>query len=436
MKWTEISLRLPREITALYTQISSIQKNSCIAGGFLSDLYMKKPYQDVDFFIKSNEKKEKEIHRCMKQLGYHLVRNEGEDNSYDFAFSVHTYQKKKWTIQLIFTPLGIRHVKYFDFRFREFFYFKDSCYATPEALKDIKEKKLRFGVSVFPLKTFYRFLSFTDRYGFTHDRANKDLFNHLFNHQYYREERFNQFLTKIPDSFLKQTFMDLFKDQDLLTLPTLTDKEELTSGVMEKITSFPLPRDLYEKAITPKRFQLLHSFPYPREHIHILTKQRTKKIHVLQTELFKQRVRFVSIGKGEFYHKIEQTLTDQDSPTFKDNILDIFQEACKIEQSFINAFYYDLNQLKGFETAFSEIKKHINNRSAVKVFDQFSFLKIYSVSDLLHYARGNLVIYDFESLGSFAYNIKTKKIQHATSWSILHNIMEEFLSSYHEQNHV
>jgi len=436
MKWTKISLTLPREISTLYDNIQNIQKNSCIAGGFLSDLYMKKPYQDVDIFIKQHDEKAKKIHQLLESSGYRLLKNEGDGNLYDFSFSVHTYQKKKWTVQLIFTPLGIRHVKYFDFRFREFFYFKDACYATPEALQDIKQKKLVFGVSISPIKTFYRFLSFSKRYGFSYDHKNKDLFCHLFNFQYYRNKDLVKFSSKIPNSSVKDTLIQTFKHKAILALPTSLNKEELTSGIMEKVTVFPLPRDLYEKAITPRTFRLLNSFAYPKEHVNLLEKQRYKKIQTLNKELLKQRVRFVSVGKGDFYKKVQQKLASFESPTFKQDILDIHREACKIDHDFFHSFYYNLNQLKGFETAYEEIKKHIYNQSAVKVFDKFSFLKIYGPDDLLHYAKGNLVIYEFEAIGSFSYNKKTKKIQHSTSWSMLHDLMEDFLSSYHEQNHV
>jgi hypothetical protein len=431
MEWKKISLQLPREISTLYKHIQKIQKNSCIAGGFLSDLYMKKPYQDIDIFIKKHDKKQQAIDCLMRQLGFQKMNQEGEDNHYDFSFSVHTYQKKKWKIQLIFTNLGIKHVKYFDFRFREFFYFNNTCYATPEALHDIKQKQLIFGVSIFPIKTLYRGLKFQKRYGFSYDEKNKDTFAYLFNTQRYTNTHLTTFLKNVKEYSLKETLHHLFAHKTQLTLPTSIKQGDIPDGLIEKINVFPLQRDLFEKALMPRTFTLIDSFPYPKEHVTLLTKQRHRMIKELDNELVKQRVRFVSIGKGDFYQKVKNKLNQEELTTLKEDLSSIHKEACNIEHDFINSFYYKLNNLKGFETSFHEISKHVHNQSSVKVFDKFLFLKVYQHSDLVHYAKGNLVIFDFHAIGSFVYNKKTKKIQYSTSYSLLHETMEEFLQSYY-----
>ena len=183
MEWQKIELDIPKEILNIYHEIQNIAANSCIAGGCLSDMYMKKDFKDVDIFIKANEKKQKQIEQWLETYGAKKMRESRIDQSYIYktALDVRTYQCDTYEIQLIFTPFGITAPKYFDYRFREFFYFKDTCYASNEAIIDISNQKLVFGVTKAPLVALTRAMKFIDRYAFSIDETSFKRFKQLFN---------------------------------------------------------------------------------------------------------------------------------------------------------------------------------------------------------------------------------------------------------------
>lgn len=182
MKWEKIQLDIPYKILDIYRHIQRLAPNSCIAGGCLSDLYMNRPFKDVDIFIKANEIKQKTIEDWFSKEGAIKLKESKMDAAYKYktALDVQTYQYQDYEIQLVFTPFGVTAPKYFDYRFREFFYFKNQSYASPEALLDIQEKKLVFGVTKAPLVALFRALKFKEKYGFEIDEFSFLRFKQLF----------------------------------------------------------------------------------------------------------------------------------------------------------------------------------------------------------------------------------------------------------------
>ena len=203
MKLIPINLPIEDDIAYLYSRITRIQKNAAIMGGYLSDLYMGTPYKDIDIFIRYNEKKNDKIDEAMIAMGYANVRKfEGKLSEYGFSFFTSTYTKNDKTIQLVFTNQGIRHVKFFDARLREFIYFKNQVYVSQEAIKDIENKQIVLGTSVDPMRAMIRAIHFSKRYQFSIEKESLQYFFKIFNKKNYQHYH----LENIEDSEAKGIF--------------------------------------------------------------------------------------------------------------------------------------------------------------------------------------------------------------------------------------
>jgi hypothetical protein len=239
MKWQVVNVSIPNEIASIYEEIVQIQKNACVAGGCLSDLYMGVPYKDVDIFIKNNPIKQKKIEALMEQKGASLQKETHftSEYAYKIALDVKTYTLTSGAeVQLIFTRYGVAAPKYFDFRFREFLYFRGQTYATPEAIADITEKKLVFGVTKAPLVALMRAAKFELRYGFTRDEASFARYNMLYHAYKITPKTLDNYMLKINDEEIRQKMKQL-----------IPQKQE---NAMESVTKAPYIRALLLRHIT------------------------------------------------------------------------------------------------------------------------------------------------------------------------------------------
>jgi hypothetical protein len=170
-----VNVQIPKVIEELFLKIEKVEKDSCIAGGFISDLYMNKPYNDVDIFV--NEKSKNEVKKLFENLninlnnitdGYSTILP-GENGVFEAKFS-------GFQLHLIFTDLGAKIVEYFDVRFREFYYQCGATFASKEAIWCIKNKKIKIGKIHSYQKTMHRVIRFTKRYDFVLDEKHRMLF--------------------------------------------------------------------------------------------------------------------------------------------------------------------------------------------------------------------------------------------------------------------
>lgn len=226
MEWIKTNVSLPKPIIDLYNHIRLKSKNVCIAGGMLSDLYMDKPFKDVDFFLNSMNVMTIEYHMVsFGAIASQIHENRNFANTYDieFTFDVRNYRYEGYEVQLIFTAHGAKIAKFFDFRFREFIYVRGNVFASREALSDIRDCKLTIGSFHSPLRTLARMYRFMSKYTFTPDENSFDLFKSTFNSYQISEVQVNVFLSRmstgVPEyESLKELLVP--NNQNIVILPS------------------------------------------------------------------------------------------------------------------------------------------------------------------------------------------------------------------------
>lgn len=202
MEWMKTDVKIPDAILSLYQHIRKKAKNVCIAGGMLSDLYMKKDFKDVDIFLNSNPF---ELEDHLLSFGVIPLEKPSDGNfanTYDieFTFDVRNYTYEGYDIQLIYTKHGAKVPKFFDFRFREFVFVRGHVFASAEAIADIEAKKLVFGSFHSPIRSLARMFRFMNKYDFTYDESSFSLFSSVFNSFWIEEDRINTYLSRLSPS--------------------------------------------------------------------------------------------------------------------------------------------------------------------------------------------------------------------------------------------
>jgi hypothetical protein len=161
-----VSVQIPDFILDLSKEFHKIDPHSNLAGGYLCDLYLGTPFNDVDYFIHADKRRQILSHLETMQIypKYHggEYLNVGIDNVYDFKLN-------GISIQLIFHERTQRPSDFFDFRFRKFYHENGQTYADEEALQDIADKKLSIQCVGNPDSTFTRLIAFQTKYGFLPD---------------------------------------------------------------------------------------------------------------------------------------------------------------------------------------------------------------------------------------------------------------------------
>lgn len=277
LEFVKINLKIEDFVKEVYEKIQNIQKNSIIAGGYLTDRYIGRKYKDVDIFIKDDRKKNEEIKKLFEP--YQINERKLSSYGYPFATEIIDYEIHGISFQFVFTKMGIKAVKYFDFRFREFFYFKDSTYASKEALLDIKRKKIVFGVTKAPLVAFYRLFLFQERYGF-----------HIDEHAFEKLKAILH-LKKIPYNIIMDYFDEKIQDKMLKEKMKTYIKPSNTNdyqkiGVLQTIYAHDrrmniynkmYPRDIVE-SVFEKKDTLNETFTYDfGENLLELAEKRVKR---------------------------------------------------------------------------------------------------------------------------------------------------------------
>lgn len=276
MEFQKITLPIPEEVQLLAQTIEKIEPNSALAGGYLSDLYMGTPYQDLDFFIqlpyRTTTEFFEELYKttplvsCIETQCYYQPENG--------IISVYKAQYNDYNVHFIFTLHGKEAVRYFDVRFREFYYSNGQAYASKDALEDIANHQLCIGLVHSPIVAMKRLFYFKDRYKFTIHP---------------------QFLTLVTDVFMVQGW-DLSSLQNHLLEPKY-------EGFQEEIEAFFTPYLTHQETVSIPLRHFLETVSYGRISI---ARDEFHVVYFHQDSLEEQFTFFVSQEKT--YQHIQEAI--------------------------------------------------------------------------------------------------------------------------------
>lgn len=468
MKFKKIHLTIPRKVSDIFKQISSIERNSCIAGGFLCDLYMRKPYRDIDIFIKyRNEEKTNKILKMMKEEGFECEEEIVSNNEYEHFLEVYTYTKGKWKIQLIFGDTGISQVKRFDFTFREFLYFKGSSYASYDALNAIENKRLELGVTQNAFKTLFRVFDFSTKYNLHFSYLDFNTLAHYFNNRLFFQDSIKDDINNYKKIKENQEALILFEEY----FEKNENKESFTSMFKLKsdydTSDFPLfslnnskrlkiDRDICQKIFTVEKTKTISSYVNQHAQFH-LDNLRIRMIDKTLELMKAERLPIILQGKVEELEFIEERLKKGKKEPF--SLENIFSDY----ESKFPALFEETEDFESFSFWYDDAKEEQFKRSSFKLFksneledlikkivhyntDRFSILKIQvegfyfekvvkksflnlkNKKDFLTFGKGNFDQYFFPSLNACVlYNKITRKAHFSIDKNIKNDTESDFL---------
>lgn len=350
MNFRVLPLKLPSHVLSVYESVVRFEKHSIIAGGFLSDYYMGKPHKDIDIFIRDSSNKQTIIDYFDKHYKRHKKPFlNASSYPYKLALDIHSYEIEGETYQLIFTPLGIRSVKFFDFRFREFFYFKGTLHASYEAIRDIQNQELTFGVTKAPLVALSRLFRFKHRYGFSVQPEGFERLKALFLEFLIPTSVFESFVEeKVGCKVTKEqllNFMNQYKstDNESYIEPRTIHKRNPKIRLMLR----DLPRDLFDKLIAKR--QTIDLTFYPSDiPAHLLDSFYQRTIDTSLPLIKKERLRLCT-ASPLYYEKMIHLLKEVSAsdPVHKvtkiDDLIRFIQTHLDAEQSTLFLpFFYEL----------------------------------------------------------------------------------------------
>jgi len=187
MELKKIELSLPTEILSLNERIKHIiykahgksKDQFAIAGGCISNVYMNKPFHDIDVFVQFELGKENEYPALFKQAF-------GEDieiESHEMPIGLYTFVEcpllfrfsyQGIPVEIIFCT-DLDRIYDFDIRLRQFYFMNDEVLTTELALEDIAQKRLAIAAPCSPITTFIRMHHFKEELGFEIDEESNNL---------------------------------------------------------------------------------------------------------------------------------------------------------------------------------------------------------------------------------------------------------------------
>ena len=186
-------------LQALQEEETNLQCKWSIAGGCLSNLYMNKPFRDIDIFA-DFKMKEEEI---MEVFGEGVeIEYKQEFGSYGDSWNVpylYRLAYKGYTVEIIASSQ--HRIFDFDLRFRYFFLQRGTVYAAKDALQDIKEEQIVIVSPNSPLSTLFRTFRFQREFGFSIDETSFSFLTWYLNtctvEQTYIQEYLEKQITKV-----------------------------------------------------------------------------------------------------------------------------------------------------------------------------------------------------------------------------------------------
>jgi len=201
VKFKEIEIDIPEVILELAENIEKLEKDSCLAGGFLSDLYMGTPYRDVDFFIKYPQMGETQFIEALMKMMKTDVKQSSESYYHQSGiYNVYESTYHGYKLNFILNIHGANSASYFDTSFREFYHHDGKTFASLDALSDIKDRKLRLGIMDNPIVAMFRLFRFKERYGFSILEKYTEPVGVIFIHWGYTIQNVNDYLQDLKCS--------------------------------------------------------------------------------------------------------------------------------------------------------------------------------------------------------------------------------------------
>ena len=168
VKLIDLELEIPSIFKEVYTIMKSLEpKNSftVIAGGSLCNLYMGKPFRDIDIFI-DYEVDERKLRAAFNEDIDVDIKEIYQRYSGWIEIPAHfKIVYKGYQIDIV--PSYRDRVLDFDFRFRQFYYLGKKVIASQEAIQDINDKQLVIVNPKSCYSTLIRMFRFQEEFGFT-----------------------------------------------------------------------------------------------------------------------------------------------------------------------------------------------------------------------------------------------------------------------------
>lgn len=163
MIFKEIQLTLPGVVQKVYEIVHTVDPQAFIAGGFITDSYLQKPFKDVDLFI--DYTKMQQTLRALSTLGVDVVSITDEYTSFmNGEHGVYQFEYEQVVFQCVFQELGLRTLDHFDLCFREGYHLNGKSYLSEGALADIHAETFNIGIMHDPFATIKRLILFQEKY--------------------------------------------------------------------------------------------------------------------------------------------------------------------------------------------------------------------------------------------------------------------------------
>jgi len=214
MEWTMINVEVPTPLVEIVKGIQTIDKQTILAGGFMTDLYLGTPYHDVDIFVSDNN--QHDVARWLRKEGYTITCKDEYSGIKVFSHEgmVMEFMCGEYKIQLIPTTYGKEILSYFDLRIREMYFDGNNSYASEKALANIQDKTLELGSITYAVRTYYRLLKYSQKYSFQVDEGSLDWIKQCLHDQYTSD--LTQFIdNKVKEAELKQEMIHVIENHSV-----------------------------------------------------------------------------------------------------------------------------------------------------------------------------------------------------------------------------
>lgn len=180
MEFKEMELDIPANLSDLLEQMQKIDAKACIAGSFLLKKYMKKEANEVSFYI-SHYVSESIV--ALLKGKYHLkLHNQTTKQRRDIVGLYEgyetTYGEYKMLIHFIKCEKHITN--YMPLRILEWYY-DGKTYVSNEALEDIEQKELRFGIIKNPISVYIQLIDYAYLFGMKVNQESFPMLSNSFN---------------------------------------------------------------------------------------------------------------------------------------------------------------------------------------------------------------------------------------------------------------
>lgn len=168
MEFVPVPITMSEDVKRALDGLYAVDPNAYVAGGFVFDCVNGYPYNDIDIFVSHGNARE--VVRHLKSAEGRLVDITPEYYPKSIRGNkVYELKSDDKKFNLIQTKRGLNELSMFDIRMREMYWQNGVAYASEAALKDVQDKKVRFGSFHNPFESLVRAYRFADKYGYELD---------------------------------------------------------------------------------------------------------------------------------------------------------------------------------------------------------------------------------------------------------------------------